>query len=69
MENTEILKIKNGMFKKLISTKSVIWNMMCRIDDDKVTKDEIWKELDREIQFINDELGYQSQFDKDVWDV
>ena len=66
MENTKLLKIKNDMFKKLLSTKKVIWDMMGRIGDGSITKDEILKELDREIQLINDELGYQSQFDKDI---
>jgi hypothetical protein len=66
MENTKLLKIKNGMFKKLLSTKKVIWDMMGRIGDGSITKDEILEELDREIQLINDELGYQSQFDKDI---
>ena len=66
MENTKLLKIKNNMFKKLLSTKKVIWDMMGRIGDGSITKDEILKELDREIQLINDELGYQSQFDKDI---
>ena len=66
MENTKLLKIKNNMFKKLLSTKKVIWDMMGRIGDGSITKDEILIELDREIQLINDELGYQSQFDKDI---
>ena len=66
MENTKLLKIKNDMFKKLLSTKKVIWDMMGRIGDGSITKDEILEELDREIQLINDELGYQSQFDKDI---
>ena len=66
MENTKLLKIKNNMFKKLLSTKKVIWDMMGRIGDGSITKDEILEELDREIQLINDELGYQSQFDKDI---
>jgi len=66
MKNTELLKIKNEMYKKLSSTKDVIWDLIIRIDENNITENEILKELDREIQLINDELGYQSQFDDSI---
>jgi hypothetical protein len=66
MENTELLKIKNEMYKKLSSTKDVIWDLIIRIDENNITENEILKELDREIQLINDALGYQSQFDDSI---
>lgn len=66
MKNTELLKIKNEMYKKLSSTKDVIWDLIIRIDENNITENEILKELDREIQLINDALGYQSQFDDSI---
>ena len=50
-----------NLIEKLQSTKKVIWDVMCRIEEDSISKNEILLELDRECQLINDELGYELQ--------
>ena len=60
-KKTQTTKSIEEMIEKLQSTKKVIWGVMCRIEKDSISKNEILKELDRECQLINDELGYQLQ--------
>ena len=62
LSKSQVIDIQKDMLVRLDEVKNTINHCMVEIEKPDFDKKSVLLELDRECQFINDELGYQSQF-------